>query len=500
VATDTKGNVDLADLRAKIAANVADLGALTLFPHSVFGTLMVTASMLPGPYKIQDYKFEIDWVVTNKTPFGAYRGFGQPEATFVMERMVELASKELSIDPVEFRRKNMISQKDMPYVNPTGALLESGSNVECLEKAAEILGYKDFHKQQLDSFQRFGKFIGIGFASNIETTVPTIYGATRRWTAHDPVTVRVQPDGRVTVAAGLASIGTSIETALSQVAADEFGISPDHVSVKVGDTDATPYSSGNYGSRSAVVCGAAVMGASQKIKEKMKKIASHLLNVPEERLELSKGAFFTGKEPKQSVTFQEIARVAYDETFRLPAGMEAGLEATYFYEPPNIQNFPDENGRVNVSGASTNATHAAIVEVDPETGKVKILRYVIVHDCGKIINPIIVEGQVQGGAAQSVGGTIYEEILYDNEGNLLSSSFVDYLLPTALDLPDFEVRHIETPSPYLPGGFKGAGEAGTIGVPAALANAIEDALRSAYKIKILTTPIDPNRMWKLIRS
>ncbi len=477
---------------------IADLGALTYFPHNVFGTLMVTSSMLPGPYRIQDYQFEIDWVVTNKTPFGAYRGFGQPEATFVMERLIDLAARKLHIDPVEIRKKNMIRKEEFPYVNATGTVYDSGSYVECLDKAAEMMEYRNFEKKKQNS-SASGKYLGIGFACNTETTVPTIYGATRRWTAHDPVTVRIQPDGKITVATGLASIGTSIETALSQIAADEFGVSVKDVSVLLGDTDSTPYSSGNYGSRSAVVCGAAVIGASRRIKEKIFKIASHLLEANIEDLTSEKGRFFPKSNTNKSITLREIARIAYDEIFRLPNDMESGLEATYYYEPPNIQNFPDKNGKVNVSGTTTNATHAAMVEVDPQTGMVKILKYVVVHDCGRVINPVIVNGQVHGGVAQSIGGTIYEEIQYDKDGQLLSSSFIDYLLPTSRDVPDVDVAHFETPSPFMLGGFKGAGEAGTIGVPAAISNAVENAL-SSFNVKIVETPIDPNRIWRMVSS
>ncbi len=477
---------------------VADLGALTYFPHNVFGTLMVTSSMLPGPYRIQNYHFEIDWVVTNKTPFGAYRGFGQPEATFVMERLVDLAAKQLRLDPVEIRRMNMIRKEEFPYVNATGTIYDSGSYVECLDKAAELVGYHDFKKSREHSSER-RKYVGVGFACNTETTVPTIYGATRRWTAHDPVSVKIQPDGKVTVATGLASIGTSIETALCQIAAEEFGVGVQDVSVVLGDTDSTPYSSGNYGSRSAVVCGAALMGASKRIKEKMFKIASHLLEADNDDLTMEDGKFVSKANRNKSVTFKEIARIAYDETFRLPKGMESGLESTYFYEPPNIQNSPDKDGKINVSGTTTNATHAALVEVDPETGLIKVLKYVVVHDCGRVINPIIVNGQVHGGVAQSIGGTIYEELQYDKDGQPLSSSFIDYLLPTSLDVPNVDVAHFETPSPFMLGGFKGAGEAGTIGVPAAISNAVQNAL-SSFNIKIVETPIDPNRLWKLIKS
>ena len=477
---------------------IADLGALTYFPHNVFGTLMVTSSMLPGPYRIQNYQFEIDWVVTNKTPFGAYRGFGQPEATFVMERLVDLAAKELHLDPVEIRKMNMIRKEEFPYVNATGTIYDSGSYIECLEKAVDLIGYPNFREFQKEALAR-GRYLGVGFACNTETTAPTIYGATRRWTAHDPVTVKIQPDGKVTVATGLASIGTSIETALSQIAADEFGVGAGEVSIVLGDTDTTPYSSGNYGSRSAVVCGAALIGASQRVKEKMLKIASHLLEVSIDDLILEGGKFSVRSDRNRSITRKEIARVAYDEPFRLPNGIEPGLEATYYYEPPNIQNFPDKDGKINVSGTTTNATHAVTVEVDTETGLVKILRYVVVHDCGRIINPVIVNGQVHGGVAQSIGGTLYEEIKYDDEGQLLSSSFMDYLLPTSLDVPDIEVAHLETPSPFMLGGFKGAGEAGTIGGAAAISNAVENALFS-FEVKIVETPIDPNRLWALIRK
>jgi carbon-monoxide dehydrogenase large subunit len=480
---------------------IADVGAFTYYPHNVFGTLMVTCSMLPGPYRIQNYQYEVCWVVTNKTPFGAYRGFGQPEATFVTERLIEIACRELHIDPLDFRLRNIIQEHELPCVNPTGTILESGSHAKSLKIAANLIGYHELQeRKRKEHFGSAQKLFGIGLSCNIETTVPTIYGASRRWTAHDSATVKVQPDGTVTVATGFVSIGTSIETTLKQIAGNELGIEPEDISVLIGDTDATPYGSGNYGSRSAVVCSAAVIGAISRIKQKMREISAHVLRVRTEEIEMGSGFFFAKSDPSRRLTFGDIARIAYDEAFKLPKGMEAGLEATYFYEPPNVQNLPDKNGKVNVSGASTNATHAALVEVDTETGKINILKYVIVHDCGKIINPLVVEGQIHGGIAQSIGGTLFEEIVYDGNGQLVSSNFIDYLLPTANDVPDMVVTHIETPSPYHPGGFKGAGEAGTIGVPAAISNAVENALWPHFQVEILRTPLDPNRVWKLIKS
>ncbi len=475
---------------------VGDLGYSQPFPHSGLGTLLVAASMLPGPYRILNYDFEVKAVVTNKAPFGAYRGFGQPEATFVMERMLDIICRELNLDPLQTRLKNMLTAKELPFQSVTGAVWDSGDFPATLKKALDLADYHT-HREKQQSLREKGRYIGIGIGCNTETTAPSLRFQSGRWAAHDAAKVKLEPDGSCSVFVGVSSIGTGIETSLAQVAADVLGMQPEDVMVHLGDTQTCPYSSGNWGSRSAAVCGSAILLASKKLKDKTIQIAAHLIQARPDRLAIGHKRVYCVEDENRFVSFREIAHVAYNEIFRLPEGMEPGLEFTSYYNPPGLSFAPDDKGRINVTGACSNAAHVAIVEVDPDTGSVQILRYVACHDSGVIINPAIVEGQIVGGVAQSIGGTMYEFLAYDDSGQLLTSTFMDYLMPTAREVPNIEVVHLQTPSPNIPGGFKGAGESGTISAPAAIVNAIEDAVSPlAPKIRITKSLVTPESLWK----
>ena len=471
-------------IRARI---VQDLGAYSADPWpSPFEGLQLAAA-LPGPYKIQAYAYEVSTAWTNKMTSAAYRGVGLVPAVYVQEHMMDLAARRLSMDPIELRLKNMIRPDEFPYVTLTGLNYDSGSSTEALKQAAEIIGYEDFRKQQIQARSQ-GKYIGLGISTYIEMTV---FG-TKFMTAagvdhgnHEVAIVRMDAGGGVTLLVGTLSHGQGHQTTFAQLAADELGVRLEDVKLVQGDTQATPHGWGTGASRSAVVGGGAVILASRKVKEKILRIASKMLEVSSADLELASGKVQVKGAPTRNIPIKDIARAAVFAPGRLPPGEEPGLEATHFYDGPGL--------------TFANATHIATVEVDAETGKVKILRYVVVEDCGKVINPIIVEGQITGGVAQGLGTALHEHLLYDENGQMLTGSFMDYLLPTSTEVPDVEFGHIETLTPLTVGGIKGMGEGGAIAPPGAIANAVADAL-SPFGVKFTELPITPNRVWDAIRE
>jgi aerobic carbon-monoxide dehydrogenase large subunit len=477
---------------------IGDIGVGTLWPHSGVASCIIAGGALLGPYKIREFGFEINCVVTNKCTYGAYRGFGQPEAAFAMESMLDNIARELHVDPIALRNKNMLTPAELPYQTPLGLLHDAGDYPLMLKKALDLIGYEDFRIFQQEGRRR-GRLLGIGVGCNIEVTLPQLYGLSGRFGGHDAVSVRVNLDGSGTVCASVAQIGTGIETALAQVAADSLSVRIEEVRVIIGDSETTPFGLGSFGSRSGSVLSAAIINCCQSITEKIFRIASSMLHEPLEDLEQGVGEVYSRNEPARKVSFEDIARVAYHEVFRLPEGMEPGLECTKYFNPPNLTFLPDKEGKVNPAGAVTSAAHAAIIEIDPDTGSLNVSKYVIVDNSGVIINPKIFEGQVVGGWAQGIGGTIFEEFVYDSNGQLLSSTLMDYLLPTALDMPrDVSWGYVLSKSSSVPGGFKGIGEGGTISVPAAVRNAVADAL-SPFGAAIRETPFKPEVLWRSMR-
>lgn len=475
----TRKDGTILGLRAKF---IGDMGAYTSYPWTPCFEPFQAVCALPGPYKIHNYQYEAIAVATNKTTLSVYRGVGLPPAAFVMESLVDMVARELKLDPAEVRRKNMIPASEFPYRTPSGLEYDSASNIEALEKALEMVGYKDFRKQQ-EELRKQGRYIGVGISSLIEMTTfgPSYWSplGVKSVSGYDSAAVRVDPSGGVTLSVGTFSHGQGHATVYAQLAADELGVDMESVRLEQGDTMTTPYGWGTWGSRSAVAGGGAVIRASQKVREKMLRIASHLLEVSVGDLEFEGGKVSVKGVPGKSLTVQEIARAAV-YTAEVPEDEEPGLEATYYYKPPTPY---------------ANATHIAVVEVDVETGQCKILKYVVAHDCGKIINPMIVDAQIHGGVAQGLGNAIYENLLYDENGQLLTSTLMDYLLPSAADVPHIEVAHFETPSPFSVGGIKGMGEGGAIAPPAAIGNAVADAL-SPFNVRIIQLPITP----ELVRS
>lgn len=472
-------------LRAEV---VSDIGAYSIYPWTATVEPVQAVSFLPGPYRIPHYRGRTRGVATCKAPMGPYRGVGRPLTTFVTEGLIDRAARRLGRDAVELRLQNSIRVQDFPYKTPSGIVWDRASLVECLEKARAVLDEKTTRQWQAEA-RANGRWVGIGFASYIELTgvgsaIPVSPGMPVS-TGTEAAFVRVDPSGTVTATFSVAPQGQGHETALAQLIGDALGVRFADIRVICGDTALAPHGTGTYASRSAVIAGGAAIRAGQALKEKALQIAGHMMESNPSALDIQDGQVFIKTNTDRRLPFREVARAAYGGLRRLPKDMEPGLEVTRFYDP--------------YFGTASNATHVAVVEVDRDTYQVKIERYIVVEDCGRIINPMIVDGQVRGGVAQGIGAALYEEVVYDEAGQLLTGSLVDYLVPTASELPPVEIYHIETPSPTTLGGFRGMGEGGTIGAPAALANAVSDAL-APLGIEINELPITPQRLFELVRG
>ncbi|MBI4787621.1 MAG: carbon-monoxide dehydrogenase large subunit [Chloroflexi bacterium] len=463
---------------------IADHGAFdaaanpSKFPAGLF-------SIATGSYDFQKAYASVDGVYTNKPPGGiAYRcSFRVTEAVHTIERMVDILAHQLNMDPAELREKNFIKPEQFPYKSALGWEYDSGNYKGALDKAKQIIGYDALRKEQAEKRAR-GELMGIGISTFTE-----IVGAGPSHTfdilgikMFDSAEIRIHPTGKVIARFGTKSQGQGHETTYAQIIAQELGIPEDDIAVEEGDTDTAPYGLGTYASRSTPTAGAAAAMASRKIREKARKIAAHLLEASEEDLEWEKGKFFVKGSPDHAKTIQEIAFAAYTNH---PQGMEAGLEAVDYYDPPNLT-FP--------FGA-----YICAVDIDRGTGEVKIRRFVAVDDCGNIINPMIVDGQIHGGLTMGMAPALMEEIVYDENGNNLTGTFQDYLIPTAVETPKWELDKTVTPSPHHPFGAKGVGESATVGAPPAIANAVVDAL-SHLGITNIDIPITPPKLWAILND
>jgi carbon-monoxide dehydrogenase large subunit len=459
---------------------IADMGAYYQLLTPAIPTL--TGLMLCGAYKIPAVRMTKKAVFTNKMCTDAYRGAGRPEATFLLERMMDLAAKELGIDPAEIRRKNFIPPDAFPYTTPHGITYDSGNYEAALNRALELVEYEKWRKEQQEA-RKQGRYIGIGISSYVEICGmgPSKAMPAGGW---ESATVRVEPSGKVIVLTGAHPHGQGEETSFTQIVAEELGVAPEDVMVIHGDTEKVQYGIGIFGSRGLAVGGTAVYMAAQRVKEKARKIAAFLLNVSEAEVESRDGTFVNRNDPSKFVTWQQIAQAAYDPK-NYPPDMEPGLVATAFYEPSNFT-FPS-------------GTHICVCEVDIETGEVKILRYVAVDDCGKVVNPLLVEGQIIGGIVQAFGQAMMERCVYDENGQLLTGELLDYAIPKAHNAPKIVVDRVETPSPVNPLGAKGVGEAGTIGATPAFINAVCDALEP-LGIRHIDMPLTPARVWHAIQK
>jgi carbon-monoxide dehydrogenase large subunit len=438
--------------------------------------------MLSGVYNLPAVKEDVYGVYTNCTPVEAYRGAGRPEATFMIERMMELVAAKLKMDPAEVRLKNMIPAFDNGHQVITGLTYDSGNYPAGLSKVLEHVKYKELRREQ-DEARRNGRYLGIGLASYVEICglgPSQVAGAIGfQGGLWESAIVRLHPTGTVHVAIGASPHGQGEETTFAQIVADELGVAVNDVKIVHGDTETTPMGWGTYGSRTTAVSGAALALATRKIKEKAKLLTSHLLEAAVEDIEYANGKFFVRGFPDRHKTIQDIALMA-NVAWNMPQGMEPGLEATTFYDPPNFV-FP--------FGA-----HVAVVEVDPETGHIELKRYVAVDDCGPQINPMIVEGQVHGGVVQGIGQALWEQAVYADNGQLLTGSLADYAIPRADVLPDIEVLSTVTPSPHHPLGVKGIGEAGTIASTCTVYNAVIDALEP-FGVESIQMPLTPERVF-----
>ena len=478
-----RGHVDYYELAAKRDGSmlglklkiIQDCGAYMQLMTPAIPTLSVL--MMPGLYKFKHISADIVGAFTNCFPTDAYRGAGRPEATHGIERMVDILAAELKMDPAELRLKNFPAPDEFPFSTATGLAYDSGDYALPLRKALDTVEYPKLRKEQ-EQARKAGKLIGIGMSAYGEICAfgPTPATPTGGW---ESATVKIEPSGKVTVLTGASPHGQGEETTFAQITADELQVNIDDVTVLHGDTLLTPYGIGTFGSRTTPVGGAALYYALQELKGKIRKFGATLLE--SNRVTLADGACIDENSGK-SVSFAEIAAAAY-RPMKLPPNTQPGLVATYFWEPPNFT-FP--------FGA-----HMVITEVDRETGEVAIRRYVAVDDCGKIINPLLVTGQVHGGVAQGLGQALWEQAVYGDNGQLLTGELTDYAVPRAHMMPWIETSHTVTPSPVNPLGVKGVGEAGTIGCSPAVVNSVVDAL-SHLGVRHIDMPLTPEKIWKLI--
>ena len=437
---------------------------------------------LLGCYDVPAYESTFSAVFTNKTLVTPYRGAGRQHGVFVMERLLDLAARELGIDRVEIRRRNLLSPDDFPhdhqiiYQDFAPLTYDSGNYAPALDKAVEKIGWESFVRDEQPRLRAEGRHVGIGLVTYVEGTGIGPYEGAR---------ITVESSGQVNVATGVGTQGQGHFTAFAQVVAEQLGVRVEDVRLTTGDTGVFPWGAGTFASRGAVVAGNACHAAALAVRSKILELASELLEAAEEDLELRDGKVAVRGVPDSAMTLGQLAVLANPLRGAVEPGTEPGLEATTYFGPPG--------------GTTANGVHAMIVEVDPETFQVEILRYVVVHDCGTVINPLILEGQIQGGVAQGIGNAFFEKLAYDDEGQLLNASFMDYLLPTANDVPYIEGDHVVTPSPLNPLGIKGAGEAGAIPVGPLFAQAVEDAL-GVEGLEIREIPLSPNRLFELVRE
>lgn len=471
-------------LRADV---IGDIGAYSIYPWTGALEPVQVVSFLPGPYRLENYRGRVRGVLTPKPPTGPYRGVGRPSSTLAMERLIEMAARKLGMDPVEIRRRNLVTAGEFPYRTASGIIWDKSAFQECLEGACAHADYDGLVRER-DRAREQGRWVGIGLSSYAELTgigtrISVAPGMPIN-TGTETSKIEIDATGAITAAFGISSHGQGLETTLAQVIADELGCKMEDVEVQHGDSSLVPMSSGTYASRSAVLAGGAATMSSRVVKAKVLRAAAYLMDVPAEDLEASDG-IIRARSSNASMTFKEVASAVYSQMGRIPREQREDLSASETYDP--------------FLGTACSSTHLAMVEVDPQTYGVQIKRFVVAEDCGRIINPMIVDGQVHGAVAQGIGAALLEEIVYDDKGQFVTASLADYLLPVATNVPNIGIVHIEADLPNNLGGFRGMGEGGTIGAPAAIANAISDAL-SPLGIEVDTLPVTPERIFRLIQA
>jgi carbon-monoxide dehydrogenase large subunit len=479
LAVDSEGH--LLGLRADV---IGDIGAWSIYPWTGALEPVQVVSFMPGPYRLENYHARVRGVLTPKAPTGPYRGVGRPAATFAMERLIDMAARKLDIDPAEMRRRNLVTAPEFPYRTASGIIWDRSGFQECLEAACERADYPGLVRLR-DGYRAAGRWVGIGLASYAELTgigsrISVAPGMPIN-TGTETATIRIDATGGITAAFGISSHGQGLETTLAQVIADELGCRIEDIEIQHGDSALVPMGTGSYASRSAVLGGGAATLSARVVRTKVLKAAAHLMEVPVETLVASNG-IVSAPGTNRSMTFKEIANAVYAQMGRIPHDQREDLVASETYDP--------------YFGTATSATHLAMVEIDPETYGVTVMRYVVAEDCGRVINPLIVDGQVQGAVAQGIGVALLEEVIHDDDGQIVTASLADYLVPLAGDVPSIGIVHVETALPPTQGGFRGMGEGGTIGAPAAIANAVSDALG----IEVTTLPITPERIFRLVQQ
>jgi carbon-monoxide dehydrogenase large subunit len=459
---------------------------------STFAPLIPTAlylTLLSGLYKVKGIYGEMWGTLTHTVPVDAYRGAGRPEAAYLIERLVDLAAAKVGMDPIDFRRKNFIPKEEFPYQTPVAFMYDSGDYHQLFDRLVELADYAGMRRAQAEA-RTAGRLVGVGVAGCIEASGPapsrvagSLGSAVGFW---ESAVIRVHPSGKVTALTGSHAHGQGHETAFSQVVADELGVAYEDVEIVHGDTSRVPFGMGSYGSRSAAVGGSALVSSARKIRQKATKIAAHQLEAADEDMvyDQATGKIYVRGAPDRSKSFGDIALAAYT-AHNLPDEVDAGLEETAFYDQSNFT-FP-------------NSAHIAQVEVDRETGEVTLQRYVAVDDVGKVINPMIVHGQLVGGIVQGVGQALWEHGVYDEAGQLITANMMEYAMPRAREFPAIEHARIETPSPHNPLGVKGAGEMGTIAATVAVVNAVMDAL-APMGVRHLDMPLTPQKVWQAMQA
>lgn len=474
----------LIGLRADV---IGDVGAYSIYPWTAALETVQVVSFLPGPYRMEHYRGRIRGVLTPKPPTGPYRGVGRPSSTFAMERLIDMAARKLGIDPVEFRRKNLVKAEEFPYRTASGIIWDKSAFQECLEGACEYADYPSLVRKR-DAARKTGRWVGIGLASYAELTgigsrISVAPGMPIN-TGTETSKIEIDATGAITAAFGISSHGQGLETTLAQVIVDELGCKLEDIEVRHGDSALVPMASGTYASRSAVLGGGAAALAARAVKGKVLRAAAFLMEQNADDLDIHDG-IITSRTSNLTMTLKEVASAVYTQMGRIPKDQREDLTASETYDP--------------YLGTACSSTHLAMVEVDPETYGVKILRYVVAEDCGRIINPMIVDGQVHGAVAQGIGAALLEEIIHDDQGQAVAASLADYLVPVASSVPQIGIVHIEADLPNNVGGFRGMGEGGTIGAPATIANAVSDAL-SHLGVSVETLPVTPERIFQMLRK
>jgi carbon-monoxide dehydrogenase large subunit len=465
---------------------IGDVGAYSIYPWTAALEPVQVVSFLPGPYRIANYRGRVRGVATSKAPMGPYRGVGRPIATFVTERLLDMAARRLGVDPLDLRRRNLVRADELPYKAASGIVWDNPSFVACLDAAAKAVDYRTLRAEQ-QAARVAGRWVGLGIASYAELTgigsrISAAPGMPIN-TGTELATIKLDSTGAVTAAFGISSHGQGLETSLAQVIADELGARLEDIQVYQADSAVVAHGTGTYASRSAVLAGGAATRAARGLKAKLVKVAAHLLEAAAEDLEVADGTV-TVAGTDRSITFKALAKAAYSEMGRLPPETREPLEDTQSYDP--------------IVGTTTTATHVVRAEIDPKTYQVTLDRYVVAEDCGRIINPMIVDGQIHGAVAQGIGAALFEEVVYDADGQLRTATLADYVIPAAGEVPPVATVHIESAAATV-GGFRGMGEGGTIGAPAAVANALADAL-APLGLEVTELPMTPERLFRLIQT